>query len=554
LLAGLSATPAAATGEGTVTGNKTIADTAIACDGATSVEISLTGETGISGTAADIVLVLDRSGSMSGQPLTDLKNAATQFVEILDVQTDGLDDGIIGNGSQIGVVSFAAGASIDQALTSNAGAVESAINGLTATGLTNHEAAFQAAASTLAGSTNQRYVIMFTDGQTTTGGDPDDDAATLRSAGVTIYSIGLGGVDTASLSEWATDPDAEYVFITPSSGELQSIFEAIGAAIVVPAATGIEVVDLISSEFDVIGFSWNAGNAFNTGNEVTWQIDSLGTETVSLSIWFNHDPTEPGGTIEVNDSITYTDDLGKVVTFPSPTVEVHGCASFVSLTPPAATNTVGEIHTVEAEVLDDFGDPVPGIEVGFAVTGGPSIIDGEPSNPVPASGTDLTDGSGIATFSYVNAEASADVITVTVAEQAFVSELFVGTVAKTWEPIELMIDIKPGSFPNSINVNKKNGVIPVAVFGSETFDVTTIDVATLRFGPAGASPAHDLLDLYVYADHLQDVNGDGYIDLVSHYPTPETGLVPGMTSACIVGETSGLDFIGCDSVRTVPAH
>jgi len=117
---------------------------------------------------------------------------------------------------------------------------------------------------------------------------------------------------------------------------------------------------------------------------------------------------------------------------------------------------------------------------------------------------------------------------------------------------EAAIDIKPGSYPNSINLKKTNGVIPVAILGSATFDVTTIDVTTLSFGPGGANPAHDLTDPEVYADHLQDVNEDGYIDLVSHYVSSESDIVSGDTSACLSGEYGGgLPFTGCDSVRTL---
>jgi hypothetical protein len=117
--------------------------------------------------------------------------------------------------------------------------------------------------------------------------------------------------------------------------------------------------------------------------------------------------------------------------------------------------------------------------------------------------------------------------------------------------IEVDIDIKPGSFPNSINP-RSNGVVPVAILGSPDFDVTTVDVTTLAFGPAGAAPAHDLTDPVTYADHLQDVNLDGYLDLVSHYRQKETGLAPGDTEACIDGATNGGTPIqGCDSVRVL---
>lgn len=105
------------------------------------------------------------------------------------------------------------------------------------------------------------------------------------------------------------------------------------------------------------------------------------------------------------------------------------------------------------------------------------------------------------------------------------------------------IDIKPGSDPNSINTKSK-GVIPVAILGSDTFDVTDIDVTILAFGPSGASPSHDP------AGHLEDVNDDGFTDLVTHYKQKETGLASGDTDACITGATTaGIPIDGCDSVK-----
>ncbi len=115
-----------------------------------------------------------------------------------------------------------------------------------------------------------------------------------------------------------------------------------------------------------------------------------------------------------------------------------------------------------------------------------------------------------------------------------------------------LVDIKPGGEPNSIRTASR-GRIPVAILGSEIFDVTEIDVTTLAFGPAGAAPAHDLTDSIVYAEHLGDVNGDGLTDLVSHYRTQETGIAPGDTQACLMGDLiSGVPIVGCDTIRTVP--
>jgi hypothetical protein len=112
---------------------------------------------------------------------------------------------------------------------------------------------------------------------------------------------------------------------------------------------------------------------------------------------------------------------------------------------------------------------------------------------------------------------------------------------------EQLIDIKPGSDPNSINLKKK-GLTPVAILGSDSFDVANIDPSTLSF--SGASPAHDLMDPVVLSDHYEDVNGDGWTDLVSHYNTQELGLSAGTYDLYLTGETFvGEPFWGADEVR-----
>lgn len=110
--------------------------------------------------------------------------------------------------------------------------------------------------------------------------------------------------------------------------------------------------------------------------------------------------------------------------------------------------------------------------------------------------------------------------------------------------IRVTIDIKPGSFPNSINPLSK-GVIPVAILTTATFDATTVDLTTVRFGATGTEsvPAH-------FA--LEDVDGDGDTDLILHFNTQDTGIVCGATSAFLTGKTlSGQAIEGSDSIKTV---
>jgi len=112
--------------------------------------------------------------------------------------------------------------------------------------------------------------------------------------------------------------------------------------------------------------------------------------------------------------------------------------------------------------------------------------------------------------------------------------------------VAIGIDIKPGSDPNSINLSDE-GVIPVAILGSDSFDVASVDATTLVFGPNGAAPAH------CHGPHVEDLDGDGFADLMAHYRTEETGIEYGTLVACLSGETlDGKAFSGCDAVRTVP--
>jgi outer membrane protein assembly factor BamB len=115
--------------------------------------------------------------------------------------------------------------------------------------------------------------------------------------------------------------------------------------------------------------------------------------------------------------------------------------------------------------------------------------------------------------------------------------------------IEVTIDIKPGSYPNSINLGN-NGNVPVAILGSPTFDVTTVN-------PYSISLAGAAVNLKGKAQTPQtsyeDVNGDGFMDLIVHVSTESLVVSEGDTEAILTGMTyDGIPISGKDSIRIVP--
>ena len=328
--------------------DKRISARQIPCDGTLKVTISLTAKPDIQDHPADVVLVLDRSRSMAGAPLASMKAGAKTFIDILAESTGGSQDGQIGGGSRIAVVSFASTATKDTQLITSVAALKAAVDSLTAAGSTNHADAFTKAGELFdPGSSAQKIIVLFTDGKTTIGPPPAPVAAALRDSGVVIYCIGLtgsDGIDVATLHEWATDPDSEHVAVTPDPAELEELFADIAQSISKPGATGIVVDEVVHSDFQITSIlTPQKGDATLMGpNTIRWTIEELGAtdvETATLEFYVRH-IGETGGTKPVNQSITYTDREKQDVSFPDPKVLVdcgvvttpEGCPEPVEVT------------------------------------------------------------------------------------------------------------------------------------------------------------------------------------------------------------------------------
>ena len=95
-------------------------------------------------------------------------------------------------------------------------------------------------------------------------------------------------------------------------------------------------------------------------------------------------------------------------------------------------------------------------------------------------------------------------------------------------PVSVYVDIKPGGCPTPINVGSK-GVLPVAVLGTNDFDVSTINpqsitlegVPPLRWSMEDVATPYDINfdECNIYDCHVS--TGDGYVDLTLKFDTQE---------------------------------
>ena len=347
---------------GITNSNKQIDTAQIDCEGTLKVTLALSAAPDIAANPTDIVLVLDRSGSMAGTPLANLKIGANTFIDIIDEATDNAQDGMIGSGSHIGIVSFSDTATADTQLITSVSDLKAAVNGLTAGGSTNHADAFTKAMELFdPASTNAKVIVMFTDGKTTAGAPPSPIAAAARNSGIIIYCIGLigsDGIDVNVLNDWATDPDASHVAVTPNDADLENLFADLAANISKPGATNIVINEIVNSDFNIISvIPPNKGTAVMiNANSLRWKISQLGVtgnEGASLEFYIRH-IGQNSGTKLINQSITYSDTEGNAVTFPTPSVKVD-CG--IVITPePCPTPVDFTVDNCQDSLAIDLGD------------------------------------------------------------------------------------------------------------------------------------------------------------------------------------------------------
>lgn len=170
----------------------------------------------------DVVLVVDRSGSMLGQKFLDLGAAIDVFVATLSETA--VDE-------QVGLASYSSEATEDQALTGDLSQISAAFSRLSVGGRTSISAGMQAGMNILLAGRDSRFVertlIVMTDGIHNTGVTPIETANAAAAEGIVIHTVTFGSdADELLMQEVATIGSGRS-FHADSGLELSQVFREI---------------------------------------------------------------------------------------------------------------------------------------------------------------------------------------------------------------------------------------------------------------------------------------------------------------------------------------
>lgn len=170
----------------------------------------------------DVVLVVDRSGSMGGSKFRDLVAAIDIFIETLDGTP--VDE-------EVGLASYSEFATEDVPLTDNLAEITAGIRGLRVGGRTSISRGMEAGSNIMDGSRGADFVertfIVMTDGRHNEGPEPRTVATRLAGENITIHTITFGrGADIARMREVATIGGGRH-FHANNGAQLRAVYREI---------------------------------------------------------------------------------------------------------------------------------------------------------------------------------------------------------------------------------------------------------------------------------------------------------------------------------------
>ncbi|HEV3217312.1 MAG TPA: Ig-like domain-containing protein, partial [Vicinamibacterales bacterium] len=309
------------------------------------------------------------------------------------------------------------------------------------------------------------------------GGGDDAFVTKLDATGsMLLYSTYLGGSGTDVGTGIAVD-DTGRAYVT---GDTYSTDFPTTPGAAQTANAGVD--DAFVTRLDATGSArlystYLGGSDSDFGQGIA--LDGAGSAYVTGQTFSTNFPTTAGAF-----QTAHAPDSGNVDAFVAKIEFVRPPAT-LTLAPAAAINVVHTQHCVTATVQDALGNPTPGIEVHFSVTG-----------TTTTGGVVTTDRSGRATFCYIGAtRAGADTITAfadTNDNDALDPGEPVGVAAKTWiagAPAALVL--APATATNTVGAQHCVTATVTDAFGNPTPNVTVraTVTGTVRTSATGTTNA-----------------------------------------------------------------
>lgn len=311
---------------------------AVQCSAPFKSSIGLTGFDVQDPGVADIVFVLDESGSIDSTSFNQMKQFASQLAQGLMTGAGGARIGLAMFDGLSGSPAPPGRARTIFNLSDNTTSVLNGINSVVqARGFTCIGCGIQQGRAIFAASAPRpeatQFMIVLTDGQNNrTSVGTQNPAVNLaavvndaKAAGIKLLAIGVtSNVAETEIELIASDiPGVQTAFFTPDFASLTQIIGQLTAAIVSPGSTNVTVNVDVMPRFPVTSAVASAGAVAVTGSTVTWTLPSLGSGGQTLMLDHLHDGTG-NGPLQIF-AATYTDAEGHTVTIPDAFTVVNGC-------------------------------------------------------------------------------------------------------------------------------------------------------------------------------------------------------------------------------------
>lgn len=290
----------------------------VTTEGEATVELTIQGTPPVSVIRPnDVILIIDKSGSMAGDKMAAARDSAKGFIDLMDM-----------NVHRVGIVDFSSDAQVFP-LTTDTNAAKAYVDTINSNGGTGTAKAIDKAVAELLREPRegaQPVIVLMTDGDATEP-KPDPYQAALNSAaaaknqGIVFYTIALlntnDNPDTSGpnqlLTKMATT-SSHHHFVLGSVG-LKDIYAAIVKEIGVASAYNVKVTDYVSDKFEIVPDSYlhNIPQPVVSGNEISWSFLELKNNSLNFSYKIRPKNQNATGTFDVATStanVTYQDYAG----------------------------------------------------------------------------------------------------------------------------------------------------------------------------------------------------------------------------------------------------